>query len=155
MGSAELPGGPDPDRSPDGSSGPLPWRALAVYTLARIAIVAICFGVLFAIGFRSWALVLGALLLGALVSAVALRRQRSAVSGALAGRRGRPRPPRRDVFSQPGRAPVPRQGDEDDDDPGPDEYADDPYGDDPYADPVGPAAEDPGRGTGPTGVRSP
>ena len=103
-----------------------PAQAFAVYTGARVAAFVVCLGLLYLVGFRRYALVLGALLLSAVASLLLLRHQRAVVSTAIASR---PRRPRRQAVTRPmpGRDP---------DDP----HADDPYaeddlaGEDPYAD---------------------
>jgi len=105
-----------------------PAQAFAVYTGARVAAFVVCLGLLYLVGFRRYALVLGALLLSAVASLLLLRHQRAVVSTAIASR---PRRPRRQAVTRPmpGRDP---------DDP----YADDPHADDPYAE-DDLAAEDP------------
>lgn len=104
-----------------------PAQAFAVYTGARVAAFVVCLGLLYLVGFRRYALVLGALLLSAVASLLLLRHQRAVVSTAIASR---PRRPRRQAVTRPmpGRDP---------DDP----HADDPYAEDPYAE--DPYAEDP------------
>lgn len=57
-----------------------------VYTLGRLAVFAGSVGVLALLGFRSWALLLGAAVLYAVGSIVLLRRQREAFARALAER---------------------------------------------------------------------
>lgn len=59
---------------------------MLVYTAGRIVAFLIGLGVLRLLGFRTYALFLGALLLSALLSLLLLRRQRAAVSEALAAR---------------------------------------------------------------------
>ena len=105
-----------------------PAQAFAVYTGARVAAFVVCLGLLYLVGFRRYALVLGALLLSAVASLLLLRHQRAVVSTAIASR---PRRPRRQAVTRPmpGRDP---------DDP----HADDPYAEDPYAE-DDLAAEDP------------
>jgi len=107
-------------------------RALLVYTAGRIVAFLIGLGVLRLLGFRSYALFVGALLLSAVLSLLLLRRQRAAVSEALAAR------PKRDAS---GRAPLSRRAaraDPPDDHDGYDPYADD------EDDVVDPFASDPG-----------
>lgn len=105
-----------------------PAQAFAVYTGARVAAFVVCLGLLYLVGFRRYALVLGALVLSAVASLLLLRHQRAVVSTAIASR---PRRPRRQAVTRPmpGRDP---------DDP----HADDPYAEDPYAE-DDLAAEDP------------
>lgn len=122
-----------------------PLQAFAVYTGARVAVFVLSLGVLYGIGFRSFALVIGALVLSGVASLLLLRRQRAAVSTAIAAR------PRRDALSRP----VARRGGATAADPDPEGAADryaDPYDDaddaagddaDPYAD--DPAVRTPGR----------
>ncbi|GAA3395525.1 DUF4229 domain-containing protein [Cryptosporangium minutisporangium] len=57
-----------------------------LYTVARFMVFAACVIVLFLIGFRSWMLVLGALLLSAPLSFFLLRRQREAFAMRVEGR---------------------------------------------------------------------
>ncbi len=100
-----------------------PAQAFAIYTGARVAAFVLCLGLLYLVGFRRYALVLGALLLSAVASLLLLRHQRAVVSTAIASR---PRRPRRQVVTRPmpGRDP------------------DDPHAEDPYAE-DDLAAEDP------------
>jgi len=104
-----------------------PAQAFAVYTGARVAAFVVCLGLLYLVGFRRYALVLGALVLSAVASLLLLRHQRAVVSTAIASR---PRRPRRQAVTRP------MPGRDPDDDP----HADDPYAEDdlaaedPYAD---------------------
>jgi len=114
-----------------------PAQAFAVYTGARVAAFVVCLGLLYLVGFRRYALVLGALLLSAVASLLLLRHQRAVVSTAIASR---PRRPRRQAVTRPmpGRDPDdPHADDPHADDP----HADDPHADDPHAD--DPHADDP------------
>ncbi len=110
-----------------------PAQAFAVYTGARVAAFVVCLGLLYLVGFRRYALVLGALLLSAVASLLLLRHQRAVVSTAIASR---PRRPRRQAVSRP------MPGRDPDDPHADDPYADDPYAEDPYAE-DDLAAEDP------------
>lgn len=56
------------------------------YTLARLALFTACAGLLYLAGFRSWFLVVLALLISALISLVLLRGQRAAFADWLAQR---------------------------------------------------------------------
>jgi len=119
-----------------------PAQAFAVYTGARVAAFVVCLGLLYLVGFRRYALVLGALLLSAVASLLLLRHQRAVVSTAIASR---PRRPRRQAVTRPmpGRDPDdPHADDPHADDPHADDpHADDPHADDPHAD--DPHADDP------------
>jgi hypothetical protein len=108
-----------------------PAQAFAVYTGARVAAFVVCLGLLYLVGFRRYALVLGALLLSAVASLLLLRHQRAVVSTAIASR---PRRPRRQAVTRP------MPGRDPDDPHADDPYAEDPYADDPHAD--DPYAED-------------
>jgi type III secretory pathway component EscV len=57
-----------------------------LYTTARVMVFAACALVLFLIGFRSWMLVFGALLLSAPLSFFLLRKQREAFAKRVEGR---------------------------------------------------------------------
>ncbi|SHN45578.1 DUF4229 domain-containing protein [Cryptosporangium aurantiacum] len=57
-----------------------------LYTVARFMVFGACVVVLFVIGFRSWLLVLGALLLSAPLSFFLLRKQREAFAMRVEGR---------------------------------------------------------------------
>ena len=57
-----------------------------LYTTARFMVFVACVGVLFVIGFRSWLLVLGALVLSAPLSFFLLRKQREAFAQRVEGR---------------------------------------------------------------------
>jgi hypothetical protein len=57
-----------------------------LYTAARIGIFAALLGLLFGVGFRSWLLLFGALLLSAPVSYFLLRSQRDAYARRIEGR---------------------------------------------------------------------
>ena len=57
-----------------------------LYTLSRFIVFAACAVVLFVIGFRSWFLVLGSLVLSAPLSFFLLRKQRDAFSKRVEGR---------------------------------------------------------------------
>lgn len=57
-----------------------------LYTVARVMIFVACVIVLFLVGFRSWFLVLGALLLSAPLSFFLLRKQREAFATRVEGR---------------------------------------------------------------------
>ena len=94
-------------------------RAVLVYTAGRLVAFLVSLGVLRLLGFRTFALIIGALVLSALLSLVLLRRQRAAVSEALVAR------PKKDALSRPSRS---RRGSG----PAPVEDADayDPYADD-------------------------
>ena len=93
-------------------------RAVLVYTGGRVVAFLVSLGVLRLLGFRTFALFLGALVLSALLSLAFLRRQRAALSEALVAR------PKRDALT---RRPARRPG------AGADEAGDvDAY--DPYAD---------------------
>ncbi len=121
-----------------------PAQAFAVYTGARVAAFVVCLGLLYLVGFRRYALVLGALLLSAVASLLLLRHQRAVVSTAIASR---PRRPRRQAVTRPmpGRDPDDPHADDpyaEDDLAAEDPYADDPHADDPYAE-DDLAAEDP------------
>lgn len=61
-------------------------RAVLVYTAGRLVAFLVSLGVLRLLGFRTYALFLGALILSALLSLLLLRRQRAAVSESLATR---------------------------------------------------------------------
>ena len=110
-----------------------PAQAFAVYTGARVAAFVVCLGLLYLVGFRRYALVLGALLLSAVASLLLLRHQRAVVSTAIASR---PRRPRRQAVTRP------MPGRDPDDPHADDPYAEDPYAEDPYAE-DDLAAEDP------------
>jgi len=110
-----------------------PAQAFAVYTGARVAAFVVCLGLLYLVGFRRYALVLGALLLSAVASLLLLRHQRAVVSTAIASR---PRRPRRQAVTRP------MPGRDPDDPHADDPHADDPHADDPYAE-DDLAAEDP------------
>jgi len=110
-----------------------PAQAFAVYTGARVAAFVVCLGLLYLVGFRRYALVLGALVLSAVASLLLLRHQRAVVSTAIASR---PRRPRRQAVTRP------MPGRDPDDPHADDPYADDPYAEDPYAE-DDLAAEDP------------
>jgi len=110
-----------------------PAQAFAVYTGARVAAFVVCLGLLYLVGFRRYALVLGALVLSAVASLLLLRHQRAVVSTAIASR---PRRPRRQAVTRP------MPGRDPDDPHADDPYAEDPYAEDPYAE-DDLAAEDP------------
>jgi hypothetical protein len=57
-----------------------------LYTVARFMVFGACVIVLFVVGFRSWLLVLGSLLLSAPVSFFLLRKQREAFAQRVEGR---------------------------------------------------------------------
>ncbi|MFC7407015.1 DUF4229 domain-containing protein [Georgenia alba] len=57
---------------------------LALYTLLRVGIVLACAGILYLLGMRSWLLWAVAIVLGALVSFLALRRQHAGAAEVLA-----------------------------------------------------------------------
>jgi hypothetical protein len=60
-----------------------------LYSGGRVLVFAVLLGVLYLIGFRSWFLILGALLLSAPLSYFLLARQRNAFSERVEGRIGR------------------------------------------------------------------
>lgn len=85
---------------PVASGTPRPVQAFAMYTSMRLVVFVVALGVLYALHFRSFALVVGALLVSGIVSYLLLRRQRDTVARALltreprAVRRGASRPTR-------------------------------------------------------------
>jgi len=108
--------------APAAAPRPSASRAVLVYTAGRLVAFLVSLGVLRLLGFRTYALFLGALILSALLSLLLLRRQRAAVSESFATR------PERDALT---RRPSGRRGGDTSRDTGED---DDAGGYDPYAD---------------------